>query len=377
MSTVKYQIFVSSTLEDLRKEREAVIQAVLEMGHIPVGMEMFSAADEEQWKIITRQIDQSDYYIVIVAQRYGSIVKELDISYSEREYDYAVGQKVPILGFVIDEKATWPGDRVDRNTTTVKELEAFKAKVKSRPVGFWSTTEELHVKVAIALGKAINTSPRPGWIRATQGASVEVLEELARLSKENAELVQLRKENEELRNQLRSAYRPVTLQDYPWLNTEFSVKWRVASTLSRLAKRAAREDSDIIDFFVNDQINLRTTWQIALKYMTKSFLVGESTTSIMSNLEELLFDCNKPFFVQRGYTDASDLQTTLVHRYPDRDEFHVELMHKEIIVPIALGMVSRELTNKGSELFLLLDKEAKTIGGSRLFVNEEEIKKQD
>ena len=37
-----------------------VIRAVLEMGHIPVGMEMFSAADEEQWKIIARQIEQSD-----------------------------------------------------------------------------------------------------------------------------------------------------------------------------------------------------------------------------------------------------------------------------------------------------------------------------
>lgn len=28
-----------------------------------MGMEMFSAADEEQWDIITRAIDQSDYYV--------------------------------------------------------------------------------------------------------------------------------------------------------------------------------------------------------------------------------------------------------------------------------------------------------------------------
>jgi len=43
----KYQIFVSSTYDDLKKERDQVIKASLEMGHIPVGMEMFSAADEE------------------------------------------------------------------------------------------------------------------------------------------------------------------------------------------------------------------------------------------------------------------------------------------------------------------------------------------
>ncbi|HDZ8843871.1 TPA: DUF4062 domain-containing protein [Aeromonas dhakensis] len=44
----KYQVFISSTYEDLKDEREQVIKSVLEMGHIPVGMEMFSAADEEQ-----------------------------------------------------------------------------------------------------------------------------------------------------------------------------------------------------------------------------------------------------------------------------------------------------------------------------------------
>ena len=44
----KYQVFISSTYEDLKDEREQAIKAVLEMGHISVGMEMFSAADEEQ-----------------------------------------------------------------------------------------------------------------------------------------------------------------------------------------------------------------------------------------------------------------------------------------------------------------------------------------
>ena len=42
---VKYQIFVSSTYDDLKDERAEVIKACLNMGHIPVGMEMFNAAD--------------------------------------------------------------------------------------------------------------------------------------------------------------------------------------------------------------------------------------------------------------------------------------------------------------------------------------------
>jgi Domain of unknown function (DUF4062) len=57
------------------------------MGHIPVGMEMFNAADEEQWQVITRTIDQCDYYVVIIAHCYGSTVE--GISFTEKEYDYA------------------------------------------------------------------------------------------------------------------------------------------------------------------------------------------------------------------------------------------------------------------------------------------------
>lgn len=91
---IKYQVFVSSTHQDLKDERDQVIKATLEMGHIPVGMEMFSAADEEQWRVITRQIDQSDYYVVIVAHRYGSVLE--GVSFTEKEYDYAVQKGIPV-----------------------------------------------------------------------------------------------------------------------------------------------------------------------------------------------------------------------------------------------------------------------------------------
>jgi hypothetical protein len=43
---VKYQIFVSSTFEDLEDERAELIKACLNIDHIPVGMKMFNAADE-------------------------------------------------------------------------------------------------------------------------------------------------------------------------------------------------------------------------------------------------------------------------------------------------------------------------------------------
>jgi len=118
--TKKYQIFVSSTYEDLKNERDQVIKAILEMGHFPVGMEMFSAADEQQWKLIQREIDRSDYYIVIVAHKYGSV--DNGISYTEKEYDCASQRQIPILGFVIDDAANWPAEKIDKYRPTAKAL---------------------------------------------------------------------------------------------------------------------------------------------------------------------------------------------------------------------------------------------------------------
>jgi Domain of unknown function (DUF4062) len=95
----KYQIFISSTYLDLVQERRSVLGAILDLGHIPSGMELFSAADEEQFSYIKRIIDESDYYILVTGGRYGSIDQE-GISYTEKEYDYAYGKSIPILAFL-------------------------------------------------------------------------------------------------------------------------------------------------------------------------------------------------------------------------------------------------------------------------------------
>lgn len=183
----KYQVFVSSTYRDLSEERDLVIKAILEMGHIPVGMEMFSAADEEQWNVIKKQIDQSDYYIVIVAHRYGSC-DAAGLSYTEKEYDYAVSKGVPTLGFVIDDNISWPMEKADTNPTLKAKLESLKEKVKTRPVSFWKNGDDLYGRCSIALGKAFNASPREGWVRASQAQDAAAAKEMMRLSAENADL---------------------------------------------------------------------------------------------------------------------------------------------------------------------------------------------
>jgi hypothetical protein len=72
----RHQVFVSSTFTDLIEERREVIQTLMQMDCIPAGMELFPAADEEQWAFIRKVIDDCDYYILIVGGRYGSTTAE-------------------------------------------------------------------------------------------------------------------------------------------------------------------------------------------------------------------------------------------------------------------------------------------------------------
>ena len=86
----RFQVFVSSTYKDLTEERAVIMDTLLKADCIPAGMELFPASDDTQWRVIERVIDESDYYIVVIAGKYGTEYKGK--SYTQREYEYAVSK---------------------------------------------------------------------------------------------------------------------------------------------------------------------------------------------------------------------------------------------------------------------------------------------
>lgn len=184
MEKKKYTVFISSTFEDLKDARDLAIRTILKMGHIPIGMEAFNATDEEQWDIIKQSIDACDYYIVIVAHRYGTLAG--DISITEKEYNYASDLNIPRLRFIIDEQAPWEPRLMDIGN--IEKLTSFKKKLTSLPVEFWKSIDELPGKIAITLSNQIAKTSRPGWVRGNDALSNETISEITRLSRENNEL---------------------------------------------------------------------------------------------------------------------------------------------------------------------------------------------
>lgn len=72
------------------------------MGHIPAGMELFKFG-KSQWQTITKCIDESDIYILILGGRYGLINLAEGKSYIHLEYEYALSQGKPTFTLVLED----------------------------------------------------------------------------------------------------------------------------------------------------------------------------------------------------------------------------------------------------------------------------------
>jgi nucleoside 2-deoxyribosyltransferase len=167
MNEKKYQIFISSTYDDLREEREAAIKTILSLYHIPIGMEMFNAGDNDQWTVISQTIEISDYYVVIIGGRYGSTT-DSGVSYTEKEYDYAISKGIPVLAFIKDENSPSIPTQRETDVTKQQKLSDFCGKLKNKYVDFWETKDDFSTKLSISLHKVFKEQPRIGWVRATQ-----------------------------------------------------------------------------------------------------------------------------------------------------------------------------------------------------------------
>lgn len=186
-NNVRYQIFVSSTYTDLFPVRRQVTEHILSMNHIPAGMEMFSASGRQQWTTIQKAIDNSDYYVLIIGERYGSISPDDGISYTEKEFNYALSKNIPTLCFLPGKNFSTSRENRETDPISIEKLESFKDRVKEQLCDFWENGSELINKVSAALYKIFTDEPGIGWIRG-DASDPEALTKLIHAMEENKNL---------------------------------------------------------------------------------------------------------------------------------------------------------------------------------------------
>jgi Domain of unknown function (DUF4062) len=191
----RLQVFISSTYLDLKEERQAAVEAVLRSGHIPAGMELFSAGDTSQLKVIKNWIDESDVYMLILGGRYGSVEENSGKSYTHLEYEYAVEKGKPFFAIVITEDCLEKKIRENGSSfmekTEPQKLKAFKELVCSKIVEFWNDDKDIRIAVHNKISEYNRRDDLIGWVQGNQAVNgTAIAEEMARLTKENADLRQ-------------------------------------------------------------------------------------------------------------------------------------------------------------------------------------------
>lgn len=190
----RLQIFVSSTFLDLKEERQASVKAILESGHIPAGMELFTSGDESQMEVIKQWIEDSDVYLLILGGRYGSIEPNSGKSYTHLEYEYAMSLNKPLFTCVmkseyLSEKIQGSNYRDIMEQSNVDKFNKFKNLVMSKMVFQCSSVIELKYNILQKMIEIDRNDNLTGWIRASESSDSTLLSgEIAKLSQENREL---------------------------------------------------------------------------------------------------------------------------------------------------------------------------------------------
>ncbi|NVJ20646.1 DUF4062 domain-containing protein [Myxococcus sp. AM011] len=189
----KLLVFISSTYKDLEDERQAAVEAVLAAGHIPAGMELFTAGDKSQLETIKRWISDADAFLLILGGRYGSIEPTSKKSYIELEYLHATENSMPLFALVLDEKAM--RTKVKKDGAAVIEQDNpdlyknFKSTVLNKICSFVEDTKDIRLEIQRSLNRIYEDNPNAGWTPIREvGDPSKTATEMASFAKEVSEL---------------------------------------------------------------------------------------------------------------------------------------------------------------------------------------------
>jgi len=182
----KYFVYISSTLDDLKAERQEMIRIVSEMGSVPVTMDAFDITLEDDRRLIQKTIEECDYFLNLTAYRAGKAVGK---SFAlELEYSCAEKAGVPVLALIIGEKARWKASKKEKEKSAVKALETLKKNLEDHPHETWINLGDLRQKAMGLLCREMNLNPRRGWVPSTEAIEPSIANELSRLIRDNEAL---------------------------------------------------------------------------------------------------------------------------------------------------------------------------------------------
>ncbi len=169
---------MGATRRDLGLARQAVINAILAKGHIPSGMELWSAGTRPPPEVVAKYLARCDAHIILIGARYGSPVHTQDsVGFTEWEYRQSKNKR-PILAFLFDHESLVRArklekDKGERNPEKQAKLDNLRKMVqRERYVKEFRNDKkglgELQKEAILAIDELVATEKsleNGGWVR--------------------------------------------------------------------------------------------------------------------------------------------------------------------------------------------------------------------
>lgn len=144
-------VFLSSTFEDMKEYRKAIIDRIIKRRMVPICMENWGANANKVTSVITDEVKKADIYLGIFGTRYGYVDENTNMSMTEIEYREALASNKPILVYI----AKNAKDDITTGDNSQKMLELLTEIEKERIVYYFNSIDQLGEQVFADLERYI------------------------------------------------------------------------------------------------------------------------------------------------------------------------------------------------------------------------------
>ena len=144
-------VFLSSTFEDMKEYRKAIIDRIIKRRMVPICMENWGANANKVTSVITDEVKKADIYLGIFGTRYGYVDENTNMSMTEIEYREALASNKPILVYI----AKNAKDDITTGDNSQKMLKLLTEIEKERIVYYFNSIDQLGEQVFADLERYI------------------------------------------------------------------------------------------------------------------------------------------------------------------------------------------------------------------------------
>lgn len=167
----RYQVFISTSGLDMLPERMLVSQTLVGQGFFSWGLEQRTTLSSA---FTRRQIDDSDYFIVLLGSQYGELSVS-GLSYLELEYQHARQHNKAILVLMHEAPEQRDAALQETGPERIEKFQHFRAQLQrnGHELIYYRSLHDLERRLRRKMTGMLVQYPAAGWVRAHEVERLE------------------------------------------------------------------------------------------------------------------------------------------------------------------------------------------------------------